>query len=172
MSGTASILRKAFVVALLVSLAACSGNDPDAVPAVDTTEADAAAVDTTEADAAAVDTTEADGAVSAGDLEKTQLKIANALDSATYLPSYVGVAGGFFEDQGLDVQLEVVGGAAVATSTLIAGEVDFASSSASTTMSASAEGAPLTIIGTQTGAVSSWVVIRTSLLEELGISEE
>lgn len=54
----------------------------------------------------------------------TQVKVAEVTHSIFYTPQYVALSEGFFEDEGLDVELILVPGADKVTAAVLSGDVD------------------------------------------------
>jgi NitT/TauT family transport system substrate-binding protein len=100
-----------FLVVLLVVLAACSD--------------DAGTTTTTAADGAT--TTAADGATTTTEaMELTEVVIAVPNSACfTYLPMYVAMEYGYYEELGLDLQVEAVDGSSAVVQALVAGNADF-----------------------------------------------
>lgn len=108
-------------------------------------------------------------ATSDGKTEK--ITIAQAVDSLAFLPVYVALSEGYWKDQGLDVELKFVKGGPVATSALVAKQVDVASNSSDTALLASKAGADVEIVANLLDKGLSDIVVRKSVLERNGISE-
>lgn len=125
----------AWLGAALLGVAACG---PGAAPASERGGPAPVAANPTAAPAAA-------GArPAAGPLEKLQVSFASV--SAVYTPFLIAMDKGYFAEDGLEIEMVHVGGG-VATPALIAGEVQY-STSAATSVSAILKGAPLKVIYT------------------------
>ena len=109
-----------------------------------TTAADGGAT-TTEAEAGATTTTEADAettTTAAAERETLIVAIGN-LRAIQYFPIYVADAGGYFDDEGLDVEIEIVSGSGAVVQQLIAGNVDVMLASPAAAINAVAGGQDL-----------------------------
>lgn len=80
------------------------------------------------------------------------------LESFTFTPEMVAHAGGFFEDHGLDVDLQAVQGTSAAIQSLIGGAADITRASSIDSMPAMEEGQPIVSVGTMTHKTNLRVV--------------
>ncbi|WP_341250644.1 ABC transporter substrate-binding protein [Euzebya pacifica] len=145
------------VVLLGLLLNACSSTDADTA-ATDTTDAGTAATDTTdEDDGESVETQTSEESSnteeSAGDTpeEFVELKVASTASAAS-LPLFVATSAGLFEDEGLDVDLQVLGGGPAVATALASGEAQVGVSSVNVLLQTISSGTPL--IGFLTVATS------------------
>lgn len=151
---------------LLVALAACGGSAPAASPAAAPASSAAAArpASTAPSTAAAASAASASAkpaasaaakpagsaapAASAGQATKVSASYSNV--SGSNLTIWVTKDGGYFEKNGLDVDLQFVSGGPKNTAALVANQVQIAHIGGSELLSANVEGADLVIVGTLT----------------------
>ncbi|HZR99442.1 MAG TPA: ABC transporter substrate-binding protein [Chloroflexota bacterium] len=74
------------------------------------------------------------------------IKVSFAADSAIYAPHFIALEKGYYQEEGIDMEMIRAGGGA-ATPALISGEIQY-STSAATSLSAMLKGAPLKVIYT------------------------
>ncbi|HLH21643.1 MAG TPA: ABC transporter substrate-binding protein [Chloroflexota bacterium] len=74
------------------------------------------------------------------------IKVSFAADSAIYAPHFIALEKGYYQEEGIDMEMIRAGGG-VATPALISGEIQY-STSAATSLSAMLKGAPLKVIYT------------------------
>lgn len=84
------------------------------------------------------------------------------LESFTFTPEMVAHAGGFFEDHGLDVDLQSVQGTSAAIQSLIGGAADITRASSIDSMPAMEAGQPIVSVGTMTHKTNLRVVSADS----------
>ena len=130
-SGRTATIYVAGLLVLALLLAACGG----AADAPDTAAPDDAEPDAAQTDGAAEEA-EAEGG---GELTPITFALTN-LRGVQYHPYYIADYVGYFEDEGLDVEIVIVDGSSSAVQQLIAGNVQIANPSAPATAQAAAQG--------------------------------
>jgi len=84
-----------------------------------------------------------------------QLRVGKSIGAAfTYVPLDVGVSQGFFQKQGIDIEVSDFGGSARQTQAMIAGSVDIGLGS-STAMAQVVKGVPMTAVGVIANTVAN-----------------
>lgn len=68
------------------------------------------------------------------------------LPAADYAPLYIAQDQGFFEEEGLDVNIEIIAGGAVGVTQLVSGEIDFSAATWANTLSAISEGLEIQVV--------------------------
>lgn len=111
------------------------------------------------------------GAAAAGTCKGAPIKIAKASPSFVYLPYYVAEGSGYFEEEGLVPEtVEIHTGAGIIAAA-VSGSVDVAMVTVGEVFVARSEGAPVTAFA-QVENLGTNVVIKKSILDKLGITEE
>ncbi|UOQ57373.1 ABC transporter substrate-binding protein [Leucobacter allii] len=68
------------------------------------------------------------------------------LPAGDYAPLYIAQDQGFFEEEGLDVEIEIIAGGAVGVTQLVSGEIDFSAATWANTLSAVAQGLEIQVV--------------------------
>lgn len=68
------------------------------------------------------------------------------LPAGDYAPLYIAQDEGFFEEEGLDVTIEIIAGGAVGVTQLVSGELDFSSATWANTLSAVSQGLEIQVV--------------------------
>jgi NitT/TauT family transport system substrate-binding protein len=89
-----------------------------------------------------------------------------------YLPSYVAENAGFYEDEGLDVSIQDLGGGAENVAAVASGSADVALTAYSSIVNAAEQGAPVVAINALMNQYASNIVIRESIAAEAGVTED
>lgn len=74
------------------------------------------------------------------------------LPAGDYAPLYIAQQEGFFEEEGLDVTIEIIAGGAVGVTQLVSGELDFTSATWANILAAVSEGLELQVVREGTNA--------------------
>jgi NitT/TauT family transport system substrate-binding protein len=100
------------------------------------------------------DPAESSGAAASTELTTVRVGIFPAADVA---PIFLGVSQGFFEDEGLELETQMLGGGAAVTAAVVADEADIGFSNVASLVIARSQGLPITIVApaTQAGADAS-----------------
>lgn len=106
----------------------------------------------------AAEPTGSGGAEPEQELEKLVAVTFLPLDSLTFTPEMVALAGGYFEKQGLDVQIQPVQGSAAAVQTVIGGAAPLTRVSTVDVMPGLEQGQPLKAIGTMTYESTLYII--------------
>ncbi|HLG74461.1 MAG TPA: ABC transporter substrate-binding protein [Chloroflexota bacterium] len=156
------LLKPAAVLGLSVLLAACGGAAAPAssAPSSTATSAKPATAASTSAAASPAASTSAKPAASGSAAASSAAKPAASgliklvADypniSGSNIPLYVTVEGGYFQKNGLDVDLQFINGAAKASAALLANQVQICHCGGTEAVNANAEGADLVVTGTLT----------------------
>ncbi len=68
------------------------------------------------------------------------------LPAGDYAPLYIAEDQGFFEEEGLDVEIEIIAGGAVGVTQLVSGEIDFSAATWANTLSAVSQGLAIQVV--------------------------
>lgn len=148
------------VVILTLLLAACgSADEPSATASPDAEETPAATGDSSP------------GGEETPEPEPVDVRIAQGATTLIYAPIYLAQSQGFFADEGVNVIVENVVGAA-ALQALSGGSVDFALTVSGTSLTAVAEGLDIVAIQATTDAVTLALVIRPDVAQERGLTPD
>lgn len=74
------------------------------------------------------------------------------LPAGDYAPLYIAQQEGYFEEEGLDVTIEIIAGGAVGVTQLVSGEIDFSAATWANTLSAVAQGLEIQVVREGTDA--------------------
>ena len=88
---------------------------------------------------------------------KTRAVVSQAFQSLLYLPLYVAMDAGFFEEQGLEVDKETAGTPPSALSAVISGSADFSLHGPEWTAIAASKGAKVDIIAAVVNGAAVWI---------------
>ncbi len=122
---------------LILSLAACGGAAAPASAPASSAAAKPAASASAKPSAAAAASGTAGG---------SHLEMANSSLSGDSIPLWVAKDGGYFQKNGLDVNIQLISGAAASMSTLISGKVEFGNLGGSAVITSAAGGADTVIL--------------------------
>lgn len=89
-----------------------------------------------------------------------------------YLPSYVAENAGYYTEEGLNVSIQDLGGGAENVAAVASGSADVALTAYSSIVNAAEQGAPVVAINALMNQYASNVVIRQSIAEQAGITED
>lgn len=74
------------------------------------------------------------------------------LPAGDYAPLYIAQQEGYFEEEGLDVTIEIIAGGAVGVTQLVSGEIDFSAATWANTLSAVSQGLEIQVVREGTDA--------------------
>ncbi len=149
-------------LALALLLSACGGAAAPASAPASTTAASPnpasasakpAASGSAGASAAAKPAASGSAAASAAAGAGTHVELVNSSLSGDSIPVWVAKETGIFQKNGLDLNIQLINGAAAAVATLVAGKVDFGNLGGSAVLTSSAGGADLVILGSASPVV-------------------
>lgn len=98
------------------------------------------------------------GPALAQDGEMREATVSQAFQSLLYLPLYVGVERGFFEEEGLSVDVETAGSGPTALNSVIAGSAEFSLHGPEWTAIAFEKGAPVQTIANVVNGAAVWIL--------------
>lgn len=101
---------------------------------------------------------------------KGKVVIAQAVDAFSFLPMYVARAKGFWEQEGVDVEVRIVKGGSIAASAVVAGQAQVAATSADAPLLAARAGANILIVANILDKGPAEIVIHKSVLEKNSIT--
>ncbi|TYC52461.1 ABC transporter substrate-binding protein [Rhodobacterales bacterium] len=87
-------------------------------------------------------------------------RISEAIHLGLYMPVYVAIDKGLFQDQGLGTDLKSAGGIAQPVSALLSGAADFAVTGTGMSINATVEGAQMVNVAKIAGQISVWILAR------------
>ena len=96
--------------------------------------------------------------------------LVQASDSISFLSTYVAVAKGYWKEEGLDVDFQIVKGGPVAVTAVISGQAQATANSADTPLLAKKTGANLLIVANIADKGPAEIVVSKKVLEDNGIT--
>lgn len=152
------------ITALALVAVACGGggeeSDPESGQAAETSSPSSTVVATSpEAEAAA-------------DCEDEDITITQGTTGFLYYPSYVAEEAGFYEEAGLNAEVVDVSSGNGAIAAVVGGSADVALATTSSAIEARSEGAPVVAFAGLVGQYASEMIVKKSILDEAGISED
>lgn len=157
-------MRQVLVILTLLALVAACGGTDESAGGENAGGESAAGVATSEA-------SEAGGAASAS-CEGEALTLTQSTSGFLYLPSYVAEGAGFYEDNGLDMEIVDLGGGSESIAAIVGGSADIALSAYSSLVNAREEGAPIITVGALMSQYASNLVMSGSAAEAAGITAD
>lgn len=166
-----SFVLLAMLLALTLVAAACGGGDESSdITAGGATETTA----TTTAESGGTTTTKAEATTTTeAPVELVEATILLGGKVITWGPTYCALGLGYFEDEGLDVELVVSSqGAAAAMAALVSGDILVAMTGAPAGVAPVREGAPTKLLFVASGAYGAQLTARNEFLEEIGLGPD
>jgi len=100
-----------------------------------------------------------------------KVTVIESLLSLGYVPLYLAISHGFFEDHGLEVELVEATGGSTAGTALISGDAQFAGMSITNAVASTGQGKPLVAFAEMQAQISVPVVVSTKLWESSGLTD-
>ncbi len=103
---------------------------------------------------------------------QSKIVIAQSVDNIVFLPTYVAIAKGYWKEEGLDVDLQMVKGGPVAVTAVLAGQAQATANSADTPLLAKKAGGNIVIVANLLDKGMADIVVSTAALKSKGITVE
>jgi NitT/TauT family transport system substrate-binding protein len=101
-----------------------------------------------------------------------KIVVAQAVDNIVFLPTYVAIAKGYWKEEGLDVDLQMVKDGPVAVTAVLAGQAQATANSADTPLLAKKAGGNIIIVANLLDKGMADIVVSTAALKSRGITME
>ena len=101
-----------------------------------------------------------------------KLSLTQSTTGFLYLPSYIAENAGFYEDEGLDVTIQDLGGGAENVAAVVSGDADVALTAYSSIVTAREAGASVVAFGSVMNQYASNVVISQEAADAAGVTED
>jgi NitT/TauT family transport system substrate-binding protein len=108
----------------------------------------------------------------AGSREITKVSIATPLTTLPFAPLYVAISGGYFEDEGIDVDLIEGGGTTQVSAALRGGDADLAISASSDFINSAAKGEDIVAAGAINSGLTMQTVVSNEFMDEHNLSND
>src|SRR4029450_12719411 len=99
-----------------------------------------------------------------------KIGIAQAVDNIVFLPTYVAIAKGYWKEEGLDVDLQMVKGGPVAVTAVLAGQAQATANSADTPLLAKKAGRNIVIVANLLDKGMADIVVSTAAHKSKGVT--
>ncbi|WP_082143662.1 ABC transporter substrate-binding protein [Nitratireductor soli] len=105
-------------------------------------------------------------------LANDKLRVGLSSDGLLFVPAFVADVMGYYEEEGLDVDLTILGGATKVYAALVSGEVEFSVSSSVSILRGRAGGTDMTMVGAAMDQHASNIVATREWFEKAGLTKD